>query len=145
VPAPSLEGLAHLRLGVDAQGIGDSIDVVEVGNDLNGVQDVAVREAIIPQGFYIPTADGSGSARHLRGEPAQRLLPGGKFGAAVIMLDVLGQFLVPCFLTEILPVRFDSIKAVVGPGDNRGQHFAFGARKAGATVHRGEIQLHGGA
>jgi hypothetical protein len=46
------------------------------------------------------------------------------------MLDVLGQLFVSCFLTEILPVRFDSIEAVVGPGDNRGQHFAFGARKA---------------
>jgi hypothetical protein len=46
------------------------------------------------------------------------------------MLDVLGQLLVPCFLTEILPVHLDSIKAVVGPGDNRGQHFPFGARKA---------------
>jgi hypothetical protein len=46
------------------------------------------------------------------------------------MLDVLGQLFVPCFLTEILSVRFDSIKAVVGPGHDRGQHFAFGARKA---------------
>jgi hypothetical protein len=45
------------------------------------------------------------------------------------MLDVLGQLFVSCFLTEILPVRFDSIEAVVGLGDNRGQHFAFGARK----------------
>jgi hypothetical protein len=46
------------------------------------------------------------------------------------MLDVPSELSVPCFLTEILPVRFDSIEAVVGPGDNRGQHFAFGARKA---------------
>jgi hypothetical protein len=46
------------------------------------------------------------------------------------MLDVLSQLFIPCFPTEILPVRFDSIEAVVGPGDNRGQHFAFGTRKA---------------
>ena len=46
------------------------------------------------------------------------------------MLDVLSQFLIPCFPTEILPVRFDSIKAVVGPGDHGSQHFAFGTRKA---------------
>ena len=127
---PSLEGLAHFRLGVNTQSVGDSIDVVEVGNDLDGVQNVAVRESIFPQGFYIPAADGSGRARHPQGEPAQRLLPGGKLGQAVIMLDVLGQLFVACFLAEILPVRFDSIKAVVGPGDNRGQHFAFGTRKA---------------
>ena len=46
------------------------------------------------------------------------------------MLDVFGQLFVSRFLTEILPVRFDSIEAVVGLGDNRGQHLAFGARKA---------------
>jgi hypothetical protein len=46
------------------------------------------------------------------------------------MLDVRGQLFISCFLTEILPVRFDSIETVVGPGDNRGQHFAFSARKA---------------
>jgi hypothetical protein len=75
-------------------------------------------------------ADGCGRARHLRGKPAQRLLPGGKLGQAVIMLNVLSQLFVPCFPTEILPVRLDSIKAVVSPGDNRSQHFAFCARKA---------------
>ena len=143
--SPTLEGLAHFRLGVNTQSVGDSIDVVEVGNDLDGVQTVAVRESIFPQGFYIPAADGSGGARHPHGEPAQRLLPGGKPGQPVIMLDLLGQLLVPCFPTEILPVRLDSIEAVVGPGDNGGQHFAFGARKARATVHRGEIQMHRGA
>ncbi len=128
--APTLEGLAHFRLGVNAQRIGNSIDVVEVGNDLDGVQDVAVRESKFAQAFHFLAAHRSGRARHLHGELAQRLLAGGKSRPAVIMLDVLGQLFVSCFLTEILPVRFDSIEAVVGLGDNRGQHFAFGARKA---------------
>jgi hypothetical protein len=82
------------------------------------------------QGFHIPAADRSGRARYPHGKPAQCLLPSGKPGPAVIMLDPLGQVFVPCFLTEILPVRFDSIKALVGPGDNCCQHFALGARKA---------------
>jgi hypothetical protein len=128
--APSLKGLAHFRFGVNAQGVGNTIDVVEVRNDFDGVQDVAVRESIFAQGFHIPAADRSGRARHQRGELAQRLLAGGKFRPAIVMLDVFGQLFVACFLTEILPVRFDSIEAVVGLGDNRGQHFAFGARKA---------------
>ena len=68
--------------------------------------------------------------RPAHGELAQRLLAGGKFRPGVIMLDVLGQLFVSCFLTEILPVRFDSMRAVVSLGDNGGQHFAFGARKA---------------
>ena len=120
----------HFGLGINTQSVSDSIDVIEVGNHLNGVQDVAIRESVFPQSFYIPAADGGRRPRHPHGEPAQRLLPGGKLGQPVIMLDVLGQLLVPCFPTEILPVGFDSIKAVVGPGDHRGQHFAFGTRKA---------------
>jgi len=80
------------------------------------------------QAFYIPSADGRGRARHPHGEPAERLFPGGKPRQTVILLDMLRQFLVPCFPTEILPVRFDSIKALVGPGDHRGQQFPFGAR-----------------
>ena len=128
--APTLEGLAHFRFRVNAQGIGNSIDVVEVGNDLDCVQDVAVRESKFAQAFHFSAAHRSGRARHPHGELAQRLLTGGKFRPTVIVLDVLGQLLVSCFLAEILPVRFDSIEAVVSLGDNRGQHFAFGARKA---------------
>ena len=120
----------HFRFGVNAQGVGNSIDVVEVGNDLDGVQDVTVRESTFAQGFNIPAADHIGRTRNPHGELAQRLWAGGESRPAVVMLDVLGQLFVPCFLTEILPVRFDSIEAVVGPRDDRGQHFAFGARKA---------------
>ena len=82
------------------------------------------------QNLHITAADGGGSARDQHGELAQRLLPGRKRRRTVVTLDVLGQLFVPCFLTEILSVSFDSIEASVGPGDNRGQHFAFGARKA---------------
>ena len=110
--------------------MGDSIDVVEVGNDLDGVQDVTVRESTFAQAFHIPAAARSGRTRHPHGELAKGLLAGGKFRPAVIMLDVLGQLFVPCFLTEILSVRLDSIETVVGLGDDCGQHFAFGARKA---------------
>jgi len=102
--------MAHFRLRVNSQSVRDSIDVVEVGNDLHGVQDVAVRESVSAQGFHIPAAERGRRSRHLLGEPAQRLLAVGKPGPAVIMLDVFGQLFVPGFLTEILPVRFDSIQ-----------------------------------
>jgi len=62
---------------------------------------------------------------------AQGFLACGQPGPTVVAFDLLCQFLVPCFLTEILPVRFNSIKTLVGPGDHRGQHLALGARKAG--------------
>ena len=65
------------------------------------------------QRSYIPAADGSGRARHLHCELAQSLLSGRKPGPSIIVLDVLVQFLVARFLTEILPVCFNSIKALV--------------------------------
>ena len=115
---------------LNPQGIGHPIDVVEVGNHLDGIQDIAVREALFPQGFDIPAAHRSGRPRHPHSKPAQRFLASGKLGPAVITLNLFGQFRVSCFLTEILPVRFNSIKALVRPGDNGGQHFPVGAREA---------------
>jgi hypothetical protein len=85
---------------------------------------------MFPQRIDIPAARGGGRPRYLHSKPAQRFLACGKLGPAVIMLNLLGQLLVSCFLTEILPVRFNSIKALVRPGDNGGQHFPFGAREA---------------
>ena len=117
----------HFRFQIDSQGVSDSIDVVEVRDHLHGIKDVAVPEAVFSQVFYIPAADGGGRVGHPHSEPAERLLPGGKPGAPVVSLHLRRKLFVPCFSTEILPVRFDSIKTLVSPGDHRGQHFPFGA------------------
>jgi hypothetical protein len=44
------------------------------------------------------------------------------------VLDVFGQLCVAAFRTEILPVSFDSIEAVVRPGDDHGQQFTLRPR-----------------
>lgn len=39
---PVSEHLTHFGFRIDAQGIGNTVDVVEIGDDLDGVEDVAV-------------------------------------------------------------------------------------------------------
>ena len=44
----------HFRFGIDAEGVGDAVDVVEIGDNFNGVQDVAVAQALLPQRIEVP-------------------------------------------------------------------------------------------
>ena len=128
--APALERLPHLGFGIDSQGVGDAVDIVEVGDHFDRVQDVAVGEPVFAQGLEVLWADGRGSACHQLSELAQRLLARRELGELIIPFDLLGQVGVLRFPTEILSVRLDSIETVVGPGDHRRQHFALGPRQA---------------
>src|SRR5205807_8427811 len=49
--APALERLAHLRFGIDSQGVGDAVDIVEVGDHFDRVQDIPVGEPVLAQGL----------------------------------------------------------------------------------------------
>jgi hypothetical protein len=77
-------------------------------------------------------------------ELGERLLARRELGAPIVVLDVLGQLGVTGFDTEILPVSFDSVEAIVGPGNHRAQHFPFGARQARGAIHGGQIDFHRG-
>ena len=39
---PALPGVVHFGFGVNAQGVGDAVDVVEIGDHLDGVEDIAI-------------------------------------------------------------------------------------------------------
>ncbi len=127
---PACPGFAHLGLGIDSERVGDATDVVEVGDDLDRVQDVAVGKAVPAEGIEVLRPSGGGGASDQLGELGEGFLARRKLGAAIVVLDVLGQLGVACVVTEILSVRLDSIKAVVGPGDYGGEEFALGAGKA---------------
>ena len=139
---PAREGLAHFRLRLDAQRIRDTVDVIEIRDDFHRVQDIAIAQTVQPQRLDILLTRGGGRARDVLGEFGQRLLARREPGAQVVVLDVLGERGVLGFLTEILSVRFDSIETMVGPGSDRPQQFALGAREAGRRVHRRQIQFH---
>jgi hypothetical protein len=77
----------------------------------------------------LPTHGRRGPSNHFR-EFGQRFLSRGERGEIEIPLNLLSQIVPLCFLTEILPVSFDSIEATIGPGDDGRQQFAFGAAES---------------
>lgn len=135
-------GRAHFGFGIDAQRVGHAVDVIEIGDHFNGVEDIAVAKAVFPKSINMLLANGSGSARDEFGEFCQGLAAGRKPGAHVIVFGVFGQLCVAGFRTEILPVSFDSIKAIVGPRNHHGQQLAFGAGKPGRSVHGCQVEAH---
>jgi hypothetical protein len=139
---PTLVGCLHFGFGVDAERVGDAIDVIEIGDDFDGVEDIAVAQAMQAQRLEVLGAEGRGGARHHLRKFAQGLLARSELGTVVVVLDVLGQLLILRLGTEILSVSFDSIEAVIGPGNHRRQHFALGAGEAGRAKHRSAIHLH---
>ena len=140
--SPAGEGFPHFGFGVDAEGVGDAIDVIEIGDHFNRVQNVAVGELVFAQGFQVLRANRGGRARNEFGKFAERLLAGRQFRELVVVLDVLGQLGILRFLTEILSVRFDSIETMIGPGNDRGQHLALGPREPRFAAHRRQIKVH---
>jgi hypothetical protein len=139
---PAFEGRVHFGFGVDAQCVGDAIDVIEVGDDFRRVQDVAVAEAVPAKRVNIMPANGRGRSRDELGKLCQGFAARRKLRLAIIILYQFGQLGIAAFPTEILPVRFRSIEAVVGTGNYDGQQFTFGARKARGTVHGGQVETH---
>ncbi|HEX5412028.1 MAG TPA: hypothetical protein VFZ27_09210 [Terriglobia bacterium] len=118
---------ADFGFGIDAERVGHTIDVIEIGDDFNSVQDVAVAEAVFAKRVNVPLANGGGSARDKFGESGQGFAAGRKPGVPIVLFNAFGQVCVAAFRTEILSVSFDSIKAVIGCGDDHGQQFAFSA------------------
>ncbi len=125
---PALPSPAHFGLGVNAEGVRDAVDVIEISNRLDGIEDVAVAQAMPAKRVDVLFADASRCARHKVGEFCQRLAARGQPGPEIIVLDVFSQLRVAAFRTEILPVSFDSIEAVVRPGDDHSQQFTLRPR-----------------
>ncbi len=44
--APALERFLHFGFGIDTQGVSDAVNVIEIGNDFDGIKDVAVGKAV---------------------------------------------------------------------------------------------------
>jgi len=125
---PAFPSPAHFGFGVNAEGVRDAVDVIEISNYFDGIEDVAVAQAMPAKRIDVLFANAGRCARHEVGEFCQRLAARGQPGPQIIVLDVFGQLCVAAFRTEILPVSFDSIEAVVRPGDDHGQQFTLRPR-----------------
>ena len=132
----------HLRFRIDPQAVGNAVDVVEVGNDLDRVQDVPVGKTLGAQSLQVFFLRLGRRAGELFRELGQCSLTRRKRRLTIVALQLLGQFGVSGLATEILSVSLDSIEAAVHGRDNRGQQFSFSAREARRAMHRGQIEPH---
>jgi len=111
----------HLRFRIDPQAVGNAVDVVEVGNDLDRVQDVPVGKTLGAQSLQVFFLRLGRRAGELFRELGQCSLTRRKRRLTIVALQLLGQFGVSGLATEILSVSLDSIEAAVHGRDNRGQ------------------------
>lgn len=139
-------------LRFDAQGIGDAGDVVEVGDDLDGVMNGAIIEAQRAQGIQV----GRPHAALLMGQPGGKFTQGaihrrqrglapvtddgmhervGRVGIGVDMTDLD---------TEIVGVGLRSVVTAHLRGHNRRQHFALHAAEGRFAMHDDAVEADAG-
>ena len=130
-----------LGLRVDADAVGDPVDVREVGDHLDRVVDRLVAEARGAQGLEVGRADRGGIARQRDGEVAERARPVRQVAAAVVVCRVDGP--VCCALgTEVVGVRARSVVAGVRVRDDRREQLPLLTRERGRAEHDLAIQRH---
>lgn len=98
--------------------------VIEQRDDLGGVVDFFVGAAGGAEGPDVRFCCAFRMAGQLHGVITERPFLGVQFCAAIILLDLRGESGIVRGGTEILPVGFQSIEAVVGPGRNGGERLA---------------------
>ena len=138
---------------VDAEAVGDAVDVVEVGDGLHRVVDGAVVEAVRAQGLDVRLGDAGGRAGEFLRQFAQGAVCRAEGGGAPVGGDksdeavgffLIGNAEIPGDLgTEVVGVRARSVDAVVGGGDDGGDHFPLAAGEGGIAVHDREVEVHG--
>lgn len=124
---------SHKGFRLDAQRIGDAVDVVEVGNHLRSIVNGAVVETVRAQNVEIGGHHRLRRVRQFFGEFAQCAVGSRKIGAAPVASEqmhktvgciVVGDAKVGDLSTEVVRVGAASIGAVIGGGDHRCQHLA---------------------
>lgn len=115
----------------DAEGIGDSVDVIEVGDDLGGVVDGAVVQANGTKSLDIPCFHNRGTQRQFFGVGAEAGIHGGQRRSTPIMSDGVnisigfGVGAEPIDLSpEVMGMGLRSVFTVVSAAHDDGQHFA---------------------
>ena len=88
---PAFQGGKHFGLRIDAQRVGDAVNVIEIRDDLDGIEDVPIGQSLLSKSIQVSRAHGGRPPRHQHGELRQSFLARGQSGAPVVALDLLGQ------------------------------------------------------
>jgi len=127
---PALIRPLHLRLGVNSERISNPIDIIEIGYNLDSIENVPIAQTVLAKAVKMARTQRSRRAGHHFGKPAQGFRAWRQIRPGVIVFDVFRQFRIVRFGTEILSVSFNSIKTAVGPGNDSRQHLAFRPRES---------------
>lgn len=119
----------HFRLKIHSQTIGNSVDVVEVTDDLRSITDGLGRKARSLQFCHIGVGDAMRVACQFFRPRAQCLVNLGQARIAPVFLERLGLPGVLDFITEVRPMGLGSVMATVGGGNHCGQHLPLCARE----------------
>ena len=110
-----------LGLVLDPDSLGNAVDVVEVGDDLDRVVDRHVVPAVVAELVGVGEPDGGGRLRQLDGVVAEGPYPRLEVGLAVVVRRVSRELLVCALGTEVVCVRECSVVAVIVPRGDRGE------------------------
>jgi hypothetical protein len=133
-----------MGLGVHAQSVCNACVVVEEADDVDGVKDVMVREAVATEALDVLAGDVRLVAGELNREVEEGAGGGIDGGGAIVLLDLTGEGVIVADRTQILCVGFSSVVATLGSGDDGGDRLSLEAAEAGRRVHQLDVEAGGG-
>jgi len=128
-------GVGPFRFELDADSIGDPVDVVEKGDYLDRIVDARVAPALASKVVGVSRRDRSRLVRELHGEVAQGMDPRLEIRLPVVVRGMRGKLVWGALGTEVVGMRLDSVVAVVRPGDDDGEELAVGAGQLAGAEH----------
>ncbi|MEY2846604.1 MAG: hypothetical protein RL076_2150 [Chloroflexota bacterium] len=144
----------HKRLRLNTEGIGDTIDVVKKADDLGGIVDGTVIEAVATEHVEVGRTHLLRRFGEFLGIGTQRHILWGESGLAPIATDVVDEQIGGCGIsyakitfdlsTEVMRMRAPSVEAVIDRRGDGGQHFALTATERRRAMHQHAIKVHGG-
>lgn len=117
--------LTPFGLVLDADAVRHARHVVEVGDDLNGVADRCVVEAVGAQRVDVGGVDLRREMRQPDREVAEGALSRREARLAVVVCRVLRELVVCALCTEVVGVCLRSVVAVLLGRSHRGEQLAF--------------------
>lgn len=135
---------SHFRFKIDAEAIGDAVDVVEKRYDLRGVVDRTVREPERSETVDIRLRDGGGRLGQLDGVVAERAIELGQLRLRIIGLDPPNPFIIVDLSPEVFRMGLDSVITIVRLRYDDCEHLTLRTRQRRIGQHRAAIELDHG-
>ena len=116
--------------------------MIEIADDVDEHENILIGKAVSPQRFEVAGRRVSRLLGQLQREVHDRSLTRRELGPGRVIRHRTRERVVLGSLTEILPVSFRSVVAVIGLRDDRRNHLALRAREARRAVHHFDVELH---